>query len=184
MSLRFAKAPRPVATLNLSKPMLRREFLETRDSRARLEWILFERSSKVIPLQQLDSAFPVWRLFLASVSRFLSLLTQGFLLLLSLVSPSHAMASTLLLSAAAFLVTSARALEVVTGSPCYDDCGGGSTYSTDLVCSDGDYTSTTYGQKMALCLTCESTSLAVNTSMPNGGTTDEYWFMCTPHFGL
>lgn len=89
------------------------------------------------------------------------------------------MHTALLLSGITILAKSARALEVVVGSQCYNTCGGGSTYSTDLVCSDGDYTSTQYGQKMAACLSCESTSLAVNDSMPNGGTTDEYWFMCT-----
>ena len=85
----------------------------------------------------------------------------------------------LLLPAAALLVTTARALEVVGGSQCYDTCGGGVTLSTDLVCNDIDYTSTQYGQKMAACLNCESTSLATNDSaVYKGGNSDEYWFMC------
>lgn len=88
------------------------------------------------------------------------------------------MYAVLLLSVVGVLVKSARAIEVVTGSQCFGSCGGGSTSTTDLVCNDEDYTGTQYGQKMAGCLSCESTSLAVNASMPFGGTTDEYWFMC------
>lgn len=94
------------------------------------------------------------------------------------------MYAVLFLSAVGVLLNSAQALEVVTGSQCFGSCGGGSTASTDLVCNDDDYTQTQYGQKMAGCLSCESTSLAVNTSMPDGGTTDEYWFMFNMKYTL
>lgn len=90
----------------------------------------------------------------------------------------------LLLSAVSLFLNSARALEVVTGSQCFGSCGGGGKATTDLVCNDDDYTSTVFGQKMAGCLSCESTSLAINISMSNGGTTDEYWFMFNMKYTL
>ena len=72
-----------------------------------------------------------------------------------------------------------HSLEVTNTSSCADICEGPSlTYSQDLVCSDDAYFSTSKGDTMHDCLTCESTSSADNGDLSTPQNNDIYWLLC------
>ncbi|KAI9037259.1 uncharacterized protein KD926_000696 [Aspergillus affinis] len=64
-------------------------------------------------------------------------------------------------------------LAVTGSSSCTETCGSGFTYSTDLVCTDSAFNSTSKGLKLKNCLLCESTSTAYSSPTQN----DIYWFL-------
>lgn len=82
-----------------------------------------------------------------------------------------------------FLLSSTTAIQVTPGSPCASVCldspDGGSaraastTNSSDIVCDDVDYFSSSTGQKFKDCITCLQTSNAVS-----GEEDDVSWFLC------
>ncbi|KZF21084.1 hypothetical protein L228DRAFT_248847 [Xylona heveae TC161] len=72
-----------------------------------------------------------------------------------------------------FHVLHVQGLEVSNNSACADICGGGSTFSSDLVCADTDYDNTSQGKAMRQCLQCEGNSTAYEGPWDN----DIYWFL-------
>ena len=84
----------------------------------------------------------------------------------------------LLLASWQWLIHTGYTLQVTSSSLCNSTCDGGSgTYTSDLVCSDGDYENTAQGQSMRSCMTCLQNSTAYETARDN----DIYWFLCTQH---
>lgn len=83
------------------------------------------------------------------------------------------------------LTTPIYALRTVGGSPCSDVCGvTTNTTSSEIVCLDQQYNTTTTGQNFQTCVTCLLSSEYQNTTI---GETDVDWGLCmfSPlYFGL
>lgn len=82
------------------------------------------------------------------------------------------------------LLSSTTAIQVTPGSPCTSVCldspdgdsaraAASTTNSSDIVCDDVDYFSSSTGQKFKDCITCLQTSNAVS-----GEEDDVSWFLC------
>lgn len=82
------------------------------------------------------------------------------------------------------LLSSTTAIQVTPGSPCASVCldspdgdslreAASTTNSSNIVCDDVDYFSSTNGQKFKDCITCLQTS---NSS--SGEENDVSWFLC------
>lgn len=88
------------------------------------------------------------------------------------------------LSLILFLLPSTTAIQVTPGSSCASVCldspdgdstraAASTTNSSDIVCNDVDYFSSSTGQKFKDCITCLQTSTAVS-----GEENDVSWFLC------
>lgn len=63
------------------------------------------------------------------------------------------------------LCASVRALSAISGSPCYSACNGdNATASSDIVCTDSDFTTSPRGQLFKKCMGCLSTSTYVKST--------------------
>lgn len=94
------------------------------------------------------------------------------------------LSSSLSLSLLFSLLSSTTALQVTPGSACASVCldspdvdsmraTASTTNSSDIVCDDVDYFSSSTGQKFKDCLTCLQTSNALS-----GEENDVSWFLC------
>ncbi|KAJ5155354.1 hypothetical protein N7492_008157 [Penicillium capsulatum] len=79
------------------------------------------------------------------------------------------------------LMQLAHSLQVTSSSPCESTCDGGKgTYTSDIVCSDGDYENTSQGKKMRSCETC----LQNSTTYADDTDNDVYWFLYNMKYTL
>lgn len=76
------------------------------------------------------------------------------------------------------------AVQVAPNSPCSSVCidsstldgsdpNSSSTTASDIVCDDGDFTTTSNGKKWKQCITCLQ-----NSTFVHGDESDQYWFLC------
>lgn len=96
---------------------------------------------------------------------------------------AHTLPSTLrALSSVLILSTTSGAFQVSPSSPCSPQCtidGAVNTDTSEVVCSDADFSTTSTGLKFKNCIDCLQSSRYFS-----GDDSDVAWFLCKPGFWL